>query len=317
MTISIQVARIVRETARIKSFELVSADGGALPPFTAGAHIDLSLGNGETRSYSLLNDPAETHRYVIGVLREHQGSGGSAWMHDVLAEGMTLTASSPSNSFELDKSGDHHILIGGGIGITPILSMAHRLKTIGQDYVIHYCARTRDDAAFVDPLITTHGERIRLHYDDGDPARGLDVASLLQSPVAGSHVYVCGPAGLIRATRDAASAWPDTAVHFELFQGSVASLSSGVSDAAFDIVLRKSGRTLVVPATTSLLDVLRTAGVNIKSVCRTGTCGTCYVGVMSGDVDHRDSCLDDDDRADGMQVCVSRAMAGSTLVLDL
>ncbi len=313
----LRVSRIDNATARIRVFELVALDGGSLPPFTAGSHIDVELGNGEERSYSLLNDQGETHRYVIGVLREQEGRGGSAWMHDVLREGDVLRATPPSNDFRLSEAGEHHILIAGGIGITPILSMAARLKELGRDYHVHYCTRARSEAAFVDEILERHGDRVTLYFDEGDISRGLDVATLLKTRPPAAHAYVCGPAGLIRATREAGRDWPSGTVHYELFKGSGSDIATGVRDQPFDIVLRKQGKTLTVPADRSILDVLKAEGVRIRSLCNDGVCGTCRVGLISGEVDHRDDFLDEDEHDEALQVCVSRAKPGQTLVLDL
>ncbi len=309
--------RVSDATTRVRRIELVAADAGALPAFTAGAHIDVELGNGEERSYSLLNDQGETHRYVLGVLREPSGRGGSVWMHDVLREGDIIRASAPSNNFRLSEAGDRHILIAGGIGVTPILSMAARLAELGHDYNLHYCARQHDDAGFADEIAARHAGRASFHFDGGDPSRGLDVISLLKTRPPAAHVYVCGPAGLIRATREAGREWPVGTVHFELFKGSEADVATRVANAAFEIVLKRAGKTLTVPADRSILDVLKDSGFRLKSLCREGVCGTCRVGVLSGKIDHRDDCLDDEDRDMALQACVSRAMSGETLVLDL
>ena len=315
--LELTVARIGMPTPRIKTFEFVAAGGGGLPPFAAGAHIGVEIGNGQERSYSLLNDQGETHRYVIAVLREENGRGGSKWMHGVLREGDVLRASPPSNNFKLGEAGEKHILIAGGIGITPILPMAARLQHIGRDYSLHYCARTPAEAAFAEEIVARHGARASFYHDGGDPTRGLDVASLLKDRPSAAHAYVCGPAGLIRATREAGRDWPSGTVHYELFKGTEADVAMQASDLPFEIVLNKTGTTLMVPADLSILDVLKDHGIRIKSLCREGVCGTCRVRVISGKADHRDDCLDDGDRDEMMQVCVSRAVPGDTLVLDL
>ena len=315
--LSLKAAHIENAAARIKRIELVAADGGALPAFTAGAHIDLELGNGEARSYSLLNDPAETNRYVIAVLREAEGRGGSAWIHDHLREGDVLSSPAPVNHFKLSEEGETHILIAGGIGITPIASMAARLKTLGRNYELHYCARSAEEAAFVSELQAAHGERLKLIFDGGDPARGLDVAALMGKRPSAGHAYVCGPAGLIRAVREAGRDWPKGTVHYELFKGSEEDVALRKNDQPFDVVLNKSGRTLHVPADRSILDVLKAEGFKIKTLCKEGVCGTCLVGLISGKADHRDDVLSDEEREDSLQVCVSRAMPGETLTLDL
>ena len=315
--LELKVTGIEPITPRIRRIELAAANGGELPAFTAGAHIDIELGMGEARSYSLLNDPSDRHRYVLGVLREAAGNGGSAWMHDVLKVGDVLQCSEPTNDFPLYEAGEANILVAGGIGITPIMCMARRLKGLGRNYVLHYCARSEAEAAFLGELQAEHGPLLRVHLDGGDPAKGLDVESLMKERPAGGHLYVCGPAGLIRALREAGKDWPKGTIHYELFKGAEEDVAPRSGDAAFDIVLKKSGKTLTVPADRSILDVLKDNGVRVKTLCRGGTCGTCRVDYLSGKVDHRDDVLDDDEREEALQVCVSRAMPGEVLVLDL
>ena len=315
--LALKVARIAAVTPRIKSVELVAADGGPLPAFTAGAHIDVALGNGETRSYSLLNDATETQRYAIAVLRETDSRGGSTFVHDRLREGDVLESSAPANNFPLNEAGERHILIAGGIGITPLMSMSRRLMARGADFALHYCARSRAEAAFIDEIEATLGARLVAHFDGGDISRGLDVAALLKERPAAAHVYVCGPPGLIRAVREAARHWPKGTVHYELFRGSEADIAPRSSDQAFDIVLKRAGKTLTVPADKSILQTLAEAGIKIKTLCKEGVCGTCRVGLVSGHADHRDEVLTDEERERNIQVCVSRAQPGETLVLDL
>ena len=191
--LQLKVDRIDAATPRIRRIELTAADGGALPAFTAGAHINVELSNEETRSYSLLNDCGETQRYMLGVLRETESLGGSAYLHDKLEVGDVLNGSAPSNDFPLYEAGEANILIAGGIGITPMMSMAARLAALGRDYTLHYCARSAEEAAFLDELRARHGERLKTHFDGGDPSRGLDLKALLAQRPPGAHVYVCGP----------------------------------------------------------------------------------------------------------------------------
>ena len=315
--IELRVAKVEEVTPRIRLFEFVGLDGGPLPGFIAGSHIDVELGNGEERSYSLLNDQGETERYVIAVLREENGRGGSAWMHDTLRQGDVIRAAPPTNDFRLSEAGDHHILIAGGIGITPILPMAARLREIGRDYAIHYCARSAEEAAFAREVAARHGECARFHYDGGVPGRGLDVTTLLADRPPAAHAYVCGPGGLIRAVREAGRDWPSGTIHFELFKGSNADLGLDALNEPFDIVCKRAGKRFTIPADRSILDVLKANGFRVRSLCKEGVCGTCRVGLISGEVDHRDECLDEDEYDEALQVCVSRAKPGQTLVLDL
>jgi vanillate O-demethylase ferredoxin subunit len=315
--LELRVNRIAAVTPRVKSAELVAADGGALPAFTAGAHIDVTLGNGEERSYSLLNDCTETHRYVIAVLRETDSRGGSTFVHDHLREGDTLKSSPPANNFSLNEAGERHILIAGGIGITPLMSMSRRLATRGAAFTLHYCAKSRAEAAFIDEIESELGAKLLPHFDGGDISRGLDVAALLKQRPPAAHVYVCGPPGLIRAVREATPHWPKGSVHYELFRGSEADIAPRSSDHGFEIVLKRTGKTLTVPPDKSILATLADAGIKVKTLCKEGVCGTCRVGLVSGRADHRDEVLTDEERGRHIQVCVSRALPGETLVLDL
>jgi ferredoxin-NADP reductase len=311
------VVRSVETVApRIKSFELTAVSGAVLPAFTAGSHVDVTLPSGLVRSYSLLNDSRERDRYVIAVLHEDAGGGGSAWVHESLRPGDVLDVSPPQNRFEIDEGGDHNMLIAGGIGITPILSMAERFDELGIDYRLIYCTRSRAETAFCARIEERHGERATLHHDGGERERSLDVAALLRVREPGTHVYVCGPPGLIAAVRAAAHDWPQGTVHFELF-GSVRSDGAPVTNRAFDVHLKKRNVTFHVPADRSILDVLGEGGVRVRAVCKDGFCGTCTTRYLAGAVDHRDGVLDDDGRKELIQICVSRALPGDTLVLDL
>jgi vanillate O-demethylase ferredoxin subunit len=315
--LSLKVARIEIATPRIKSVELVAAGGGTLPAFTAGAHIDVELGNGVARSYSLLNDPTETHRYVVAVLRETDSRGGSTYVHDQLQVDDILASSEPANNFPLNEAGESHILIAGGIGITPLIAMSRRLTACGLEFTLHYCAKNRAEAAFIDEIEAALGPRLAAHFDGGDISRGLDVAALLKERPAAAHVYVCGPPGLIRAVREATPHWPKGSVHYELFRGSEADIAPRSSNQAFEIVLKRAGKTLTVPADKSILEALAGAGIKVKTLCKEGVCGTCRVGLLEGRADHRDEVLTDEERERNIQVCVSRAQPGETLVLDL
>jgi vanillate O-demethylase ferredoxin subunit len=313
----LKVAGIAAVTPSVRQIELTLAGGGALPPFTAGAHIDLALGNGLERSFSMLNDPAETHRYMLAVLRETDSRGGSVWVHDHLRQGDRLTASEPINNFSLNEAGETHILIAGGIGITPLKAMAHRLLARRANFALHYCARDEGRAAYADELRALLNDRLHLYLDGGEIARGLDVTKLLASRPSAAHVYVCGPAGLIRAVRETTRDWPKGTVHYELFRGSEADIAPRSTDQPFEITLARTGKTLMVPADRSILAVLKANGIKIKTLCTEGVCGTCRVGLLGGKADHRDEVLTDEQREREIQVCVSRAMPGETLILDL
>lgn len=314
--IALRVAAVRALTPQVKSFELVAADGGELPAFSAGAHIDVRVAPDLVRSYSLIDRPGRRDRYRIAVLREPAGSGGSARMHDTVRAGDVLAASPPENRFEIDEGGDEHVLIAGGIGIAPLLAIGERLLELGADFRLHYCTRTRADAAFGELVEERFGERVRFHHTGGDPARRIDVVELLRVRPPGTHVYVCGPRPMIDAARKAAQHWPIGTVHFELF-GTGSDPTGFGENRPFEIELARSGKTLIVPADRSILDVLAANGIRVKSVCKDGFCGTCTVRLVSGKVDHRDGVLDEEQRAVSLQVCVSRAQPGERLVLKL
>ena len=302
-------------TPRIKSFELVDPAGALLPEFTAGSHVDVTLPNGLVRSYSLLNDPRDRDRYVIAVLREEAGGGGSAWVHESLKPGDVISITEPQNRFEIDEGGDHNILIAGGIGITPILSMAEWFAVAGIDFTVYYCTRNREETAFAERIEQRFPGRHMFHHDGGLREQSLDVDALLADRQPGTHVYVCGPPGLIAAVRHAARDWPKGTVHFELFGAGRVVLPS--ENRPFEVHLKRRNLTLHVPADRSILEVLAENDVRVRSICRDGYCEACTTRYVAGKVEHRDSVLDEDDRKTLMQVCVSRALPGERLVLDL
>jgi ferredoxin-NADP reductase len=314
------VADVRALTPAIKRFVLRRADGGALPLFTAGAHIEVAVilpqGAPGRRSYSLVNSPIEPDRYEIAVLREPQGSGGSAFMHERVTIGDRLAASAPRNDFPLAASAREHWLIAGGIGITPIFAMARVLAASERAFALHYCARSPEAMAYRDEIAAVAGGRARFYFDGGDPARGLDLGALLAAPVPGRHVYVCGPRGMIDAVlaRCQAAQWPREQVHFELFTPAKAE----ATDQAFEVVLARSGRSVWVPVDKTILETLLDAGEEPLSDCRRGECGVCVTEVLAGDPLHRDYYLTESEKAAGksMCICVSRARSAK-LVLDL
>lgn len=317
----LRVLSIEQITPAIKAFELVAQHGEQLPPFQAGAHIEVMVGGGSSRCYSMLNDPDERHRYIIAVLLERHGRSGSAWMHDCVRQDDYLSCRPPRNGFALNEAADRHILIAGGIGITPIMSMVHRLRRLGAPFVLHYCSRSAATTAYRDVLADMSGGHVFFYHDGGDPSRGLNLTALLHDRPAGADAYICGPRPMIEAARTATRAWPATAVHIELFSPGtgVQAERTPRTDAGFVVELARSRFTLEVPSDKSLLAVLIEHGFTLPSVCREGWCGTCRVGVLGGEVDHRDDILDETIKAShsAMQVCVSRARPGERLILDL
>lgn len=300
----------------IAAFELVADDGGELPAFTAGSHVDVFLPGGMTRQYSLRNDPAERHRYCIGVLREPSGRGGSAHMHDRLRVGDIVETSHPRNAFALDEDAPFSLLIAGGIGITPILSMAHRLTALGRDFAFHYCARSAARMAFREEMLASaFADRLQFHLDDGPAEQKLDLAAMLSRRPSGAHLYACGPAGFLDAVvASATSAWPAETVHREYFANTAQPAPSG--DKPFRVTLAGDRRSFEVLPGRTIVEVLAEHGVEVQVSCEQGICGTCVTRVLAGTPDHRDLVLTDKQRADRMTLCCSRALTDE-LVLDL
>ena len=320
--LSVRVTRKAVEAEGICSFELESTGGGPLPAFAAGSHVDVHIdapGSGElTRQYSLCNDPAESHRYLIAVLREPASRGGSAAMHGQVHEGSVLAISPPKNHFALAHDASAHLLMAGGIGVTPILCMAERLSAVGAAFEMHYAARSRARLAFAGRIAGSRfADRVRCHLDDGDAAQKLDIAAVLAAQAPGTHLYVCGPRGFMDAVIGAARAagWADERIHFEYFAADVAPCAG---DAAFEVQLASSGRLIVIKPDQTVIDALAAAGVVVPTSCEQGVCGTCLTRVIDGRPDHRDSYLTPEEQAAGDQFlpCCSRALT-PRLVLDL
>jgi vanillate O-demethylase ferredoxin subunit len=315
-TLAVRVAAKRAEAVDICTFELVDAAGGALPAFSAGAHIDVQIPGGLTRQYSLSNDPAESHRYLIAVLRDPASRGGSAAMHDAVHEGDILHISTPKNHFPLAHEAKRSLLLAGGIGITPILCMAERLAVAGAEFEMHYCTRSWERTAFVE-RIGTSSFAPRVHFHHSDQGRRLDVATLLAMPDVGTHLYVCGPRRFMDSVLDTARAqgWAEHQLHYEFF--SAAPMKSD-DDASFDVKIASSGRTVRVAAGQTVVQALAAAGVEVPTSCEQGVCGTCLTRVLEGTPDHRDSYLTDEERAanDQFLPCCSRAKS-AVLVLDL
>lgn len=306
-----------RETDAIATFELRARDGGELPVFTAGAHIDLYLPNGLVRSYSLTNDQNERDRYVIGVARDAASRGGSRYVHEHVQAGTELTIDYPRNNFELDETAPRSIFVAGGIGITPILSMTRRLERLGRPWTLHYCTRTRAHAAFLDILTAPgafqHGEVI-LRFDQEPGATMLDLDALTASAEPGTHLYCCGPTPMLAAFESAVAKRPDCVGHVEYFANTQAAATGG----GYDVVLAKTQKTIAVPEGKSILDALLEAGVDAPYSCHEGVCGTCETRVLEGVPDHRDLVLSKSEHESGkvMMICVS-GCKGKRLVLDM
>lgn len=306
------------EAQDICSLELVATAGGALPGFSAGSHVDVHLPSGVVRQYSLCNDPVETHRYSIAVLRDPASRGGSSAVHDAVKEGDTLAISVPKNHFALAHDAKESLLMAGGIGVTPILCMAERLAAVGAAFRMHYAARSRDRMAFIDRIQRSNfSDKVALHFDDGADDQKLDIGAVLARPQDGKHLYVCGPKGFMDAVLSLARAqgWPESQLHWEFF---AADATPRGGDQPFEVQIASSGRVIVVPPDKTAVQALSEAGVEVMISCEQGVCGTCLTRVLQGEVDHRDSYLTPEEQArhDQFTPCCSRAKS-SRLVLDL
>lgn len=320
-TLTVRVLRKAVEADGICSFELAAVDGAPLPAFSAGSHVEVQLPGGLTRQYSLCNDPAESHRYLIGVLRDPASRGGSQAMHDAVREGDTLQISAPKNHFALAHGAERHLLLAGGIGVTPILCMAERLACTGADFEMHYCTRSRARTAFQRRIAAAaFAARVQFHLDDGEPAQKFDIAALLGTPRAGEHVYVCGPKGFMDAVLGSArsAGWPEAQLHFEFFGAGPADVAATPAMSAFEVQLASSGRVIAVAADQSVVQALAAAGVVVPTSCEQGVCGTCLTRVLAGECEHKDLYLTPEEQAaqDQFLPCCSRAKT-PRLVLDL
>jgi phthalate 4,5-dioxygenase reductase subunit len=297
----------------IYQFEFRSPEGKPLPSFTAGAHVLIETPSGIGRRYSLCNAPSERDRYVIAIKLDPGGRGGSASMINEVKVGMRIRVSVPVNYFALTDDASDYLLIAGGIGITPMRAMMAELDARSVRYRLVYCTRSPETTAFLAELSALPSSHVQIHHDHGNPAQSLDFAKLLATRDGNTHLYCCGPRPLMQAVRDNTSGWPSSAVHFEDFGTSV---SSGDASSGFTVTLQRSGIRVNVAPGQSILAALREAGVETPSSCEAGTCGACRTTLCSGEVDHRDFVLDDDEHDKAIMICVSRAKSDE-LVIDL
>lgn len=316
--LQVKVTKKTREAEGICAFELSDPKGKALPPFSAGAHIDVHLHDGMVRQYSLCNDPRETHRYLICVQREPASRGGSRAMHEDIKEGQIIEIGAPKNRFAIDPSARRSVLIAGGIGVTPILCMAEHLSGMNASFEMHYYTRTKQRTAFLNRIKkAVYANRVTFYFSDRLARPQRDFAHLIGNFETGVHLYVCGPAGLVNTVVETARqrGWPGSNVHKEYFS---AEMAKSASDTGFDIKLASTGKVLHVAKDKSVLDVLSGHGIDIPRSCEQGVCGTCMTRVLYGKPDHRDVYLSDVEhvRNDKFMPCCSRAHS-DMLVLDL
>lgn len=311
---AVRVTRIRRTARDVTSFELAPANGGRVPAFTPGAHIDVHIA-GLTRQYSLCNGPEDTSAFLIAVKNEAASRGGSRAMHERVKEGDLLQVSGPRNAFPLNPAAAQHILLAGGIGITPLLGMARHLATARAGFRLHYFARSAQHAAFHEILSEDPFRRaVSFHFGlEADEVRAC-LSDLLGRRPEGADLYICGPTPFMDQAKEAAAAWPREAIHLEHFTASPMAENAQ----PFEVKLARRGGTYVVPRDKTIVEALAEHGIEVDVSCEQGVCGTCLTGVLEGTPDHKDVFLTEDERraGDKMALCVSRARSRG-LVLDL
>ncbi len=309
LIMKLRVEKLRFTTPDVLHLQLVHPHRPVLPQWSAGAHVDLRLPDGRVRQYSLCGDPDDGSRYEIAIKRETTGRGGSIWVHDNIREGSEVHVSAPRNNLPLSAEGERHILVAGGIGITPLLSMARTLTRDGRDFILHYCARSSSEAPLLAELEDICGPRLTCWFSALGPR--FDPA-VIGPYDAGTHVTICGPQRLLDAVQSALSDWPEDHVHSEVFQMTV---DENFKPEPFEAMVASTGQRFLVPADRSLLDVLRDNAFVMPSSCEMGLCGSCECGYRDGVVLHRDKVLPTSKRQDRLMLCVSRARVAVTLDL--
>ena len=313
--LNVRVAEVTPVNELITRFRFVSRDGSPLPAFSGGAHTVVEMDDHGTRRlnpYSLMSDPEDSSGYEISVRRDDQGRGGSLFMHRHVKPGMEMVLSHPVNLFPLDNRAKKHLMIAGGIGITPFLAQIAQLSHFGGKFELHYSARNRALGAYMDRLTAAHPAQVHTYFDEEKQA--IDLGRILSMQPIGTHLYVCGPKGMINwvLTTAEAMGWPKQALHHEEF------LAPGTG-APFTVELAASGKTITVGTTQSLLEAMEAAGVDAPYLCRGGACGQCETAVVKcdGTILHRDHWLTPEEQAAGQKImpCVSR-FEGKSLTID-
>lgn len=313
--IDVVVTDVVELNSLIKRFNFARPDGAMLPAFSGGAHIVIEMQDGDTlrrTPYSLSSSPFNTRDYQVSIRRDDEGRGGSLYMHREVETGMSMTISHPTNLFSLDMRAPRHLMIAGGIGITPFMAQTAQLANMPNTHAeLHYGMRSRELGVYIDELTQRLGTRLHVYSDEDN--QSIDYDRLLSSQPAGTHLYVCGPSAMIELVLNKATehGWPDTHVHYEHF-------AKAAAGEPFTVELRASGKTIKVGAEQSMLEAIEAAGVDAPYLCRGGACGHCETDVISvdGELLHADHWLEDDEKASGKKImpCISRCRG--SLVID-
>lgn len=313
--IDVVIKSRAQQGAGIAVMELVAKDGKPLPKFSAGAHIDVHIGDGLIRQYSLCNSPASSQMYRIGVLNDPKSRGGSLKIFTDFSEQQTISISAPRNHFPLDDSASKSILAGGGIGITPMMAMAYTLLSEGKEFELHYCTRSKGAGAFEQELVEAFGDRVVFHYDDQAKSQLFSPQATFYPVDANTHIYVCGPTGFMDWVIDSAKeiGYPSKQIHSEYFSAEV-----DTSGESFEVYCQQSDITVNVGSDDTIAKALIKAGIKVNMSCEEGVCGTCITDVLEGEPDHRDHFLTDEEKEDNDQIalCCSRAKC-KRLVIDI
>ncbi len=318
MTLQARVADVSEIAEGVKTFALVPAGDAPFPAFEAGSHLDILLGNGLVRSYSLCNLPDGSGRYVIAVRRQDDGAGGSVYIHDRVAEGDTLTIRPPRNNFALRREAGHSVLVAGGIGITPIFAMIQQLERDGHSWSLYFASPSRARTAFLDDLTALEARRpgrVLFHFDEEAAGALIDLQGALAAhPDDDTHFYCCGPTPMLDAFKALTAGLPGDRFHMEHFSASHEVDTSG----SFEVEFRRLGKVVTVSDGETILDAALAAGADVAYSCEEGVCGSCETQVLEGVPDHRDEVLSDYERASNqkMMICCSRSKT-PRLVLDV
>jgi ferredoxin-NADP reductase len=295
-------------------FEFRRLDGKPLPPYEPGAHVDVHLPSGHSRSYSLIVARPDPDTYTFGIKRDPASRGGSRFMHDELRVGRTVKISAPRNNFRLKEDAGHTVLIAGGIGITPIRCMVQRLTERERSFALHYACRSRADAAFLHELQEVAGASF--HFDDESEGRFLDVAGIVAVAAKDAHLYCCGPTPMLNAFEAITKDWPREQVHVEYFTPKTEPAKA--RKGGFTVELARSGQEFFIPEGRSILEVLLDEGVDVDYSCELGICGACEQRIISGIAEHHDSILSEEEQAENKRVMICCAGSKSErLVLDM